>query len=473
MNGRPMLPIPSPIRIVDPSNPGNWILIDAQTGLISTAAGTITVSGLLAAILALSTNGLVARTSSTTAQARSIATSGGGISIANGSGLGGDPTLSLNALLAAIAGLSSNGLIARTAAGTAAARTLAAAVMAVGSAGGNAVLIANGNGVSGDPTVGVNEILQSLCGQTGLGIPEIDFDSGGVNRVLTIGTEIQAWDALLDALAGGTPLPILNGGTGASSDSAARTALGLAIGTNVQAHNALLAAIAGLGSNGLISRDGSGSASVKVIGTDVQAYDADLAAIAGLSSTGIIARTGSGAASARTLTAADSSVTIADGDGVSGNPTVKLADIMRAWGQMTISGGATATTVAAPASFTQLDLAGFTDTSGAVGITPDKANDRITLPAVAGTYRVTFSGSIKCSASLNVYGLKAQLDGVDIPGAITYNRQTSAGSALHFSFEALFPFTSGNGYVTLHGNGGNGTATMTPDAGQFGVEGIK
>ena len=103
-------------------------------------------------------------------------------------------------------------------------------------------------------------------------------------------------------------LAVSDGGTGATSASAARTALGVAIGSDVQAHDAILDDLAGLtqaanklpffdsGSTAATTDltafartlldDGSAAAARTTLGTaigsDVQAYDAGLASIAGL-----------------------------------------------------------------------------------------------------------------------------------------------------------------------------------------------
>jgi len=105
----------------------------------------------------------------------------------------------------------------------------------------------------------------------------------------------------LDASSITGTLAVGDGGTGATSASAARTALGVAIGSDVQAYDAQLADIAGLtpsdsgfivgnGSNFVIENGATVRTSLGLaIGTNVQAYDADLDTLSGCQSGGAAA----------------------------------------------------------------------------------------------------------------------------------------------------------------------------------------
>jgi hypothetical protein len=61
-----------------------------------------------------------------------------------------------------------------------------------------------------------------------------------------------------------------------------------------------------------------------------QPLDAELTAVAGLSSNGLMARTGAGTAAARSIAGPAAGITVSNADGVSGNPTLALANDLAA-----------------------------------------------------------------------------------------------------------------------------------------------
>jgi hypothetical protein len=110
-----------------------------------------------------------------------------------------------------------------------------------------------------------------------------------------------------------------------ASNGTSSTIVASAYGETLIAQNTAAAALTTLGLTATAAElnhtDGVTSA-IQTQLNNKQPLDAELTAIAAISSNGVIARTGAGTASARTITGTSNQITVTDGDGAAGNPTI-------------------------------------------------------------------------------------------------------------------------------------------------------
>ena len=196
-------------------------------------------------------------------------------------------------------------------------------------------------------------------------------------------------------------LAIGDGGTGATTASAARTALGVAIGSDVQAFDAQLADVAGLtpsdsgfivgnGSNFVIESGSTARASLGLtIGSQVQGYDADLQALSSCQS---------GAAAALASLTSDE-VGILSGATVTTTELNILDGVTSTTSELNVLDGITSTT-------TELNLMdGGTSATSTTLAAADRfvCNDNGTMKQVALSDLVTFLED-ESASSFNIDG---------------------------------------------------------------------
>lgn len=271
-----------------------------------------------------------------------VFTTGSGLSVSStscGSGSGNAYTLSLNNRLQEVSKLTGTGLIASTSTSGVAARTLTAS---------NNITITNGDGVSGNPTVSLSP---TVTGVTSITTSQMTVNGSGtalnVTNDVNIGGTLSAVQINLNGISCSGNIGISGdlrvAGSGSFASGVYVNGVPVSLSGHTHSYTDVTNFCSGVAScvntaltftSGVQAVYSSGANTLSV------SLSGQALAIHTLSSNGIVSRTSSGAFSARTIGSGDTNVVVTNGDGVSGNPTISLAQNLNV-GTVTTTGLAT------------------------------------------------------------------------------------------------------------------------------------
>jgi hypothetical protein len=451
--------------------------VGVTNGLVITDAGAqglynISTTGALLSLVNSGT-GIQVKTSSTAITGRSIAVTGNGLSITNGDGISGNPTVALSGQVLNFANVSANGLVTITTAGGVSATTI------TGTA--SQISVANGNAVGGAPTISIasNPVLPGTGGvQVPSGTTAQRLSVNGVVRYNTDTANFEfyqngAWATF---------------GTGSGSvTSVSGTA------NQITVVNGTTTPTVSITSNPIIPGTGSltlpiGSSFARPatpVGGMLR-YNSDLGVVEAYTTSGwTTLGTGGGSGG---VTA------IATGTGLTGGPitttgTIAIADtavvagtygsssnipqiIINAQGQIT---SATNIAVATGGTVTSVDVSG-----GTTGLTtsggPITSSGTITLAGTlaatnGGTAQSTYSAGdiLYASATNTLSKLSVSTNGFVLTlagGLPTWAASTGGVTSFNTSLSGLTPSTATTGAITLAGtlgisSGGTGQTSAS------------
>lgn len=159
---------------------------------------TFVLANDLAGVEGLASTGFATRTAADTWAVRTFTAPAAGFSITNPAGIAGNPTFVLADDLSALEGLAANGILVRTASNTYALRTL------TGPAAG--ITVTNGDGISGNPTLVLANDLAALEALASSGFAErTGTDTWAITGFTGTGSVVRASSPTLVTPALGTP----------------------------------------------------------------------------------------------------------------------------------------------------------------------------------------------------------------------------------------------------------------------------
>lgn len=376
-------------------------------------------------------NGLIAKTGSSSVTARSIAVSGSGLSITNGDGISGNPTLAMTGLPSSLAGLTGSGFLCLPNNGTVNAVTLTGT--------GDQITVTGGDGTGGSPVFAIasNPVLPGLAGVNLPAGATGDRPAVPINGVLRYNTDTGLLEAYLNgswaSLASGSGVTSVATGTGLTGGPITSTGTISIANTTVTAGSYTAADIT-VNAQGQITAASSNSSLVTSFSAGTTGFTPSAATTGAVTLAGTLnpANGGTGAATltgyvygngtsamtaSTTIPTTDLSGTVSNAQLANSSLTIGSTNIALGATSLTLGGLTTVTVTQDPTTAYELTTKQYVDGLASTGLVyhqPVQAATTASLASITGGTVTYNNGTAGVGATLTLSVALTTLDGYSL-----------------------------------------------------------